>query len=127
MTEELKQIREALGKAITPIECFNHGLRRENKVTGVCDGIIKKNENIIKLLENAKGLLDALIAKEKKPENQTRENKLALLLKDADIWIPEMREAITQGSEWFWLDARMMNLEAWHKDIKTTLKELGIE
>lgn len=48
--------------------------------------------------------------------------RLRACLEDADIWIPQMREAVNKGGEWFWLDARMMDLEAWHKDIKATLK-----
>lgn len=54
-----------------------------------------------------------------------REKVLVEALQDADLWIPQMREAV--GCGLFFQDARMANLEAWHKDIKATLKELNIE
>jgi hypothetical protein len=58
-------------------------------------------------------------------DQQARIEELEVLLDDADIWIPQMREAV--GREPLLQDARMDNLEAWHSDIRRTLKSLGIE
>lgn len=61
-------------------------------------------------------------------ELQEREAKLVESIACIDIWIKEMREAVDSNRpEWFFLDARMMNLEAWLRGLQKALKELEIK
>ncbi len=83
--------------------------------------IEEKNKNLSQdqikiMLKVARELIDMLDLK-----NQRLKEKLALILEDADIWIPQMREAV--GKDHILIEARMENLEAWHIEIKKLIKE----
>lgn len=76
-----------------------------------------ENKTLQNCLQNQMGVVAELKYYESKKAERIHE--LSILLEDADIWIPQMREALSK--ERFVIDARMCNLEAWHKNIKGTL------